>query len=387
MDLLLLAQDVTWGGRAGDAVHLRELARHLSLRGHKVRVVARPSADGTFDLPDVEVHPVRSSFDLAFAPIRKPAVIRALFRAVGARRPDVVYSRSFGDLGEALATAAAGLPLVYEVNGDALAEREVQLGRPLPAPVRAWAMRAARLAFRRARSVVVVTEVLRNRLAANFDVPRESIQVVPNAADTKVFTPRPVAEARSMLNIPLDRAVVGFVGNLAPWQGVEVLVRAFARLQSRNAFLLIVGGGQAQGVLEATVKELAVGDRVRFVGTVPHAQVPAYVAACDVCTAPMTRERLKSGSSAIKIYEYLACERPVVASRIPGLEFLESDDLGRLVPPEDVEALSAALRAALEDEVWRQAAGRRGRAYVLRHAGWPTVAAAVEDVCRRAVSA
>jgi glycosyltransferase involved in cell wall biosynthesis len=181
--------------------------------------------------------------------------------------------------------------------------------------------------------------------------------------------------------------VVGFVGNLAPWQGVEVLIRAFARLQVRDPLLVIVGGGQARAALEVTAKELGVAGRVRFVGTVPYHEVPAYVAACDVCTAPMSRERLKSGSSAIKVYEYLACERPVVASRIPGLEFVESEDLGRLVPPEDVQALSAALVAALEDEVWRQEAGRRGRAYVLRHAGWPAVAAAVEDVCRRAVGA
>jgi len=125
---------------------------------------------------------------------------------------------------------------------------------------------------------------------------------------------------------------------------------------------------------------------VRFVGPVVYEEVPRHIAAADVCTAPMTRERLRSGSSAIKVYEYLACGRPVVASRIPGLEFLESEDLGKLVPPEDAHALAAALEGVLSDAAWRRAAGERGRAFVLEHASWAAVAARVEDACRSAVA-
>src|SRR3970282_1912797 len=100
MDLLLLAQDVTWGGPTGDAVHLRELARQLVRRGHSVRVVARGGSDsGRAAVGGGRFCPTRSSSTLASPPAREPHVLLAFVRAVADRRPDLVYSRSFGDVG------------------------------------------------------------------------------------------------------------------------------------------------------------------------------------------------------------------------------------------------------------------------------------------------
>ena len=384
MDLLLLAQDVTWGGRTGDAIHLQELARGLARRGHGVRVLARAGGEPAA-VPGVEVRPLVSRMNMGVATVRAPVVARALVRAVSERRPDLVYSRSFGDLTEVRTTRTLGLPIVLEVNGDALAERESQAGRPLFA--RSWKVRRARSGFRGARFVVAVTDTLMRRLVEEYGVPADRVVVVPNAADTELFSPRPAEAARAALNLPTTDPVVGFVGNLAPWQGVDVLLRAFATVLRAipNATLLIVGDGQAASDLRPLSKALGIDSRVRFVGAVPYPQVPEHIAAMDVGTAPMTHERLRSGSSAIKVQEYLACERPVVASRIPGLEFVETMDLGRLVPPEDADALAEALLAVLRDGTWRRSAGDRGRAYVVRQAGWPAVAAAVERVCLGAI--
>jgi len=385
MDLLLLAQDVTWGGRTGDAVHLRELARGLAQRGHAVRVLARAGGE-SLAVSGVEVLPIASRMNLGVRAFRAPVVARALVRAVRRRRPDLVYSRSFGDVAEIRTTRALGLPIVFEVNGDAIAERESQSGRRLA--VRSFQVRSARAGFRSARLVVAVTDTLRQRLVEEYRVPAQQIVVVPNAADTERFSPRPGETFRRALGLPAGEPVVGFVGNLAPWQGVDVLLRAFAIILRSlpRAWLLVVGDGQALSDLRSLGQELGIESRVRFVGAVPYERVPECIAAMDVGTAPMTRERLRSGSSAIKVYEYLACERPVVASRIPGLEFVEVEDLGRLVPPEDAASLAEALASALRDGPWRRSAGERGRAYVLRQAGWPAVAAAVERVCREAIA-
>ena len=389
MDLLLLAQDVTWGGRTGDAVHLRELARQLVRRGHRVRIIARAGLSSDDDSTEaLRIYPLRSTFNLAFSVVRRPYVMRTLLRAVSDRRPDLLYSRGCGDLAEALAARTLGLPIVFEVNGDLIAERESQLGRGLSGPAKAWMVGTSRRGFRIARSVVAVTETLRQRLSDDFDVPADKVLVIPNAADTDLFHPIPIARAREELGIPVGTPVVLFVGNLAPWQGVEYLVSALAEvLRSRpGALLLVVGDGQEGPALRALAAKLGVQDHVRFMGAVPHEQVPGCIAAADVCVAPLTQERLRSGSSALKIHEYLACERPVVASRIPGLEFLEFEALGKLVPPEDPHALAAALVAALADEGWCRSAGSRGRAYVLKNAGWPAVAARVEDALQRAVA-
>jgi glycosyltransferase involved in cell wall biosynthesis len=235
---------------------------------------------------------------------------------------------------------------------------------------------------------VVVTETLRRRLIDQYDVAASKVRVIENAADTDLFRPSNPMLARSSLGLG-EGPVVLFVGNLAPWQGVDVLVRAFKVLSRHNAaaHLVVVGDGQTRPGLEELVSELGISKQVRFLGAVPYEQVPTMIAAADVCVAPMTRERLKSGSSAIKVHEYLACERPVVASRIPGLEFLETEGVGILVPPEDEQALASALARVLEDAEWRRSAGARGRALVLKKASWTSVAEAVEEVCLKAVTA
>lgn len=382
----MLAQDVTWGGLTGDAVHLRELAEQLAKRGNAVRVIAR--GGGTKrpgDSSSVEFHALHASLDLAFSFVRRPLTVSLLLRVGSNRKPDVVYSRSFGDFAEAITASVLGVPIVYEVNGDAIAEREALRSRAPSWFLRRWAASGARRGFHRARSVVPVTDTLRRRLIQTYRVPDSKIRVVENSADTTLFQPSDARRARSILELP-DGLVLLFVGNLAPWQGVDYLLRAFEVLSHRHprTHLVIVGDGQARPRLQRLASELVIGDRVHFTGAVPYERVPLFVAASDLCVAPMTRERLKSGSSAIKVQEYLACERPVVASRIPGLEFLETEDLGILVPPEDVEALASAIGSAFVKADWRQSAGVRGRAFVLRKSSWASVAEAVEDVCRKA---
>lgn len=282
-----------------------------------------------------------------------------------------------------------GLPIVFEVNGDAIAERESLRGRPLPRPVRAVALWSARHAFGVAMAIVAVTETLRLRLVQEFRVSPEKIRIVPNAVDTELFHPMDSSYVLEGLGQTRRPPAILFVGTLEPWQGVDYLLKAFAEMPpgQPECILLIVGDGQEGPRLRALAAKLGIQDRVRFAGAVPHERIPWYVAASDVCVAPLTRERLRSGSSAMKIYEYLSGARPVVASRIPGLEFLEAEDLGKLVPPEDSHSLANSLAQFLADDTWRRNAGTRGRTYVVRQRSWQSVAQAVEDVCSMAVAA
>lgn len=389
MDIVLLAQGVTWGGATGDAIHLRALASHLARRGNPVRVVARGGVPHFSLAEGVETHLLDPALNLGVSMVRRPVAMMALLRAARERRPDLVYSRGFGDLGEASATGMLGLPIVFEVNGDAIAEREALRGRPLPGVWRSLGYAAARRGFARAKAVVTVTDALRRALVEDLRVPADRIHLVPNAADTELFHPMDPRAARESLGLPQDIRLVTFVGNLAPWQGLDGLLRAVAavRATARDVVLLIVGAGVEGDRLRSLAASLGIADSVRFTGAIRHADVPRHISASDLCVAPMTFERLRTGSSAMKVHEYLACGRPVVASRIPGHEFLEAVDAGRLVPPEDVAALAAALSGALADARWRTEAGRRGRDHVLRHASWTAVAAEVERVCRLAVGA
>lgn len=389
MDLLLLAQDVTWSGHSGDAIHLRELATHLARRGHSARVIARAGEGPAVAPSGVEVHLLTSTFNMAFGFIRRPLLLRAMFRVAKARQPTLVYSRGFGDFIEAIAAAVLGVPLVFEVNGNAIAEREAQRRSAFSRLGRALAAWSARVGFRRAAAVVTVTEALRKQLQQEFRVLPDKVTVVSNAADTDLFRPRNPLEARRELGLPATGPLILFVGNLAPWQGVEHLIRAFVELLPHypDALLVIVGDGQDGPRLRSLVDALGLGPRVRFTGALPHDDVPAYVAAADVCVARLARDWLRSGSSALKVHEYLAGGRPVVASRVSGLEFLEAEGVGRLVPPEDPRPLAGTLLEILASDAWRREAGERARGIAVRRASWAAVAASVENVCRMAVGA
>jgi len=387
MDLVVLAQDVNYDGLTGDTTHLRELVRHLALRGHTARVIARANQRvHGITYRGVELHGVASE-SLWFSPLRKFLMMRELLRVVADRRPHLMYSRGFGDLLEGLASRDLGLPLVLEVNGDAIAERESMRGRPYREPLRGFVEATVAAGFRLASAVICVTETLRAEVIREFGTSPAKVRVVPNGVDAELFRPTDAAEAASELGLPSGPKVV-FVGALEPWQGVGFLIQAFRNLveHTPEAMLIIVGRGQEEPALRSLVETLGIRSKVLFEGFVPHRQVPLYVSAADACVAPMTRERLRSGSSAIKIHEYLACGRPVIASRIPGLEFLEEQDIGRLVPPEDGGALAEELADVLSDGKWRVDAGVRARSYAVDRCSWRSVAASVEAVCQEAMA-
>jgi glycosyltransferase involved in cell wall biosynthesis len=101
-----------------------------------------------------------------------------------------------------------------------------------------------------------------------------------------------------------------------------------------------------------------------FTGSVPYEQVSMYINACEVCVVP--KRPLKSGYSPLKLYEYMACGKPVIASRLDVFEVLEQINSGLLVNPEDPNEFSTAVLQLLSDPYLREKMGFNGRNYVQR---------------------
>jgi len=195
--------------------------------------------------------------------------------------------------------------------------------------------------------------------------------------------------ARRRLEWPEAPWVV-FVGNLVAWQGLDTLVRAAPEvIEACGARIAIVGDGQMRSTLETLAENLGIADRVVFVGSVPYEDVPTYIGAASACVAPFTRARNEAiGLSPLKVYEYLACGRPVVASGVPGIsELLQRSGAGLLVPPDDPRALAATLREVLEDPTRAREMGDRGRAFAVNECSWGRTAESVERVLKSAVQA
>ena len=118
-----------------------------------------------------------------------------------------------------------------------------------------------------------------------------------------------------------------FVGNIARWQGVEVLVDVAFRIlnEEQRVKFVIVGEGVLKEGLVKKVSGSGYERSIIFTGMIDYKIVPQLINLADICVAPfISRRNEKTGVSPLKIFEYMACGKPVIASRIEGLEFIEA---------------------------------------------------------------
>jgi glycosyltransferase involved in cell wall biosynthesis len=224
-----------------------------------------------------------------------------------------------------------GVPAVVKLHGS-----DINHIARMPGP-----RRQLRWALPRAARVVAVSRGLADEVAA-LGVPRERIALVLNGVDRELFHPTDRAAARAALGLPVDAAIVLYVGALKASKGVLDLIAAFETLAVRrpDAHLVVVGDGE----LRARDDELAGRvPRLHVLGSRPLAEVPRLMAACDVLALASWNE----GTPNV-VLEALASGRRVVATAVGGVPDLLPDRvLGDLVPPRDPAALAAALERAL----------------------------------------
>lgn len=196
------------------------------------------------------------------------------------------------------------------------------------------------------------------------------VTVVPYGVDMSRFRPAARNGARP------SEVVVGAVARLSPEKGLDVLLRAAARLIGDGTPLRVVlaGDGPVRGKLERLAEELSISERVEFRGEVPHKDVPKVLAEFDIFAMPSRAEGF--GVAAL---EAQAMELPVVGSRVHGIPDAVNDGYtGLLVPPDDVQALSEAIARFAGDAELRAEMGRAGRAFVQERYRWEENAAQME---------
>jgi glycosyltransferase involved in cell wall biosynthesis len=182
--------------------------------------------------------------------------------------------------------------------------------------------------------------------------------------------------------------VVGFVGSLKPWHGVDVLLRAFERLRrdDRRVRLLIAGDGPSAPSLRELAGELDLGESVVFTGALPHEGIPEALGAMDVAVAPFV-DVPGFYFSPIKMFEYMAAGLCVAASRLGQLaEVIEDGVNGLLCNPDDPESLYRTLRKAQTDPELRCRLGSAASETVRTRYTWSHAARALTQVIEHAQS-
>ncbi len=211
------------------------------------------------------------------------------------------------------------------------------------------------LFYKKAASIVTVTEKIKQWVLENYKLDSEKIIVVPNAADTTLFFPTP--PNRKKWGLPENEYVFGFVGALFEGQGLATIIQALGILKKNREkvpWLLVVGEGEQRLPLESLSEETGISDKIVWAGNIPHEQVCSAVNACDMMLAPFQKKLLSfRGSSSLKLYEYLACDKPILASKFIDHQFLESRNLGRVVEPDNPELWAKAMYQEAEKNDFR----------------------------------
>jgi glycosyltransferase involved in cell wall biosynthesis len=210
-----------------------------------------------------------------------------------------------------------------------------------------------RRVWRGADAYVTITRALAAELATMFG-DRRTVAVVPDGVRMpaeRPFVPRPVRRP----------AIVAYAGNLYPWKGVEILLRALPHLPDVRG--LVIGGHPLEpdlGRMKALAAGLGLGERVKFTGQVAPPEVAALLAGADVLVLPNTATAISTTyTSPLKMFEYLATGRPIVASDLPALaEVLRDGANALLVPAGDSVALAGGIRRALDDPDLAASLGR-----------------------------
>lgn len=280
-----------------------------------------------------------------------PAYLR-LARAAREFAPDAIYERyNLFFISGAVLARRLGLPFLVEINAPLAHEREKFGGLALPGLAR-W---SEAFVWRQADRALPVSEVLAGHVEA-AGVARPRITVIPNGIDLDEF-PAPGLAAGA------DPLVLGFVGFVRDWHGLDGVIRGIAQWQGRPALsLLVVGEGPARPGLEALAAELGVAHRVRFTGLAQREAVPGYVAGFDVALQPASVPY----ASPLKVFEYMAAGRAIVAPDQPNIrEVLQHDRTALLFDPAQPGAMWQALRQLAADPALRERLGEAARAEVL----------------------
>lgn len=375
MRILYLA-DIRFPLERANGIQSMATCHALAARGHQVTLAVRPDSHTPARDPFVFYGVPRvPGLQVEIAPITGPALSRrvgyltfAVGRSMGRGRQDLVFTRDLG-LASLLLRLPAALrpPVIYEAHGIA-AEIAAALpamltGAPTasPAKLRRLARREAHV-WSGADGYVTITDGLRQDLEQRLGA-RPRIAVVPDGA----WLPDP-----NRLSDQEDRAkraddhrafTIGYAGHLYPWKGVDLVIEAVAALPDTQG--LIIGGHDREPDL-ARVKTFAASLncalRVTFTGLIPPAEVAARLGEADVLALPNPASAISSTfTSPLKLFEYMASGRPIVASNLPSLrEVLRDGENALLVEPGNPQTLTAGIarirdEAGLGDRLARQA--------------------------------
>lgn len=345
--------------RRANTIQVMKMAQATAALGYDVKVLV-PNTEGIMDKPSWENlahhYGLQQTFDIDWVSVLPQ------FRSYDYGIKSVLTARHWGaDLIYTRLPQAAAIASTF-CDRSIFEVHDLPQGRLGP-----WLLNRF-LKGKGALRLVVITQVLRDDLSlGNFPTV-----ITPDGVDLERYENLPGSnEARKILVLP-DQFTVGYTGHLYSGRGADVLL-ALAKRLPEISFLLV--GGNSSDV-EQTRQKVAAQEleNVTLTGFIPNVELPQYQAACDVLLMPYQRKVAASSGgdisrylSPMKVFEYLACGRPIVSSDLPVLRETLNEKNAILLPPDDLDAWQAALQELQDNPVRRELLGKQARQDALNY--------------------
>lgn len=347
MNILYIADGVSLSSGVGDLVHVKEVVKILSKEVFKITLLIRSGKNSDESRIENLTCMQIPTFSFPWSVFSYLIGLFSIIATTVLLKPTIIYVRDTGiNLGVIIGRLFR-VPVILELNGD-LSKDYSKLARPI-AFIFSYLMGFTYCISNR----VIVPSMNMVNLLREKGVIASNVFHVPNGVNPEYFYPIDKTMCRKKLNLDGSSFYFCFVGNLAPWQGIDKAIIAFAKLLNEkpgvDAKLLIAGTGPLRKKLDRLASDLKLEKKIIFLGSVAHELVPYVICASDVCIAPFPCWRnMRIGLSPLKLFEYLSCGRPVIVSSIPGTEIVKQLGAGIIVKPDDIEDLKDAYEKAMQ---------------------------------------
>jgi glycosyltransferase involved in cell wall biosynthesis len=344
----------------GQSIHISSIIESLRSLGHSVHVLAPivPSgqgigSDSSFKsiLQRLLPSTLYEIAEIAYSIIEFPRIIAASYIF----KPNIIYARyNLFSFSVVVAARMRGIPILLEVNAPLADERSLYGGMRLHSLARfveAWQWRSA-------TKILAVSHVLADRILT-FGIPRDALEVIPNGVDPESFAAHnDDYTIRDSIGLN-ERVIVGFVGFMRDWHGLGELIEWLLSEAPAHAALLFVGEGPARSGLEKKAHAMNIRHRVKIVGAVPHEDIYKYLGIIDIAVLPMAVDY----ASPLKIFEYMAARKAIVAPKQPNIEEILTDGSDAILFERD--CLFSAINRLVNDEELRNILGSRAQQTII----------------------
>jgi len=361
--------DKGWKQFVGATVKIWDLAHNIAAPGnHVVLFLPKynfPANSLPFRLIQIPLLDYPFLRALSFNLFLAIYLIRNYFKL----KPDAVYIRRGISIVPVIFAKLKKAVLLYEINDDPYSERIAAGYNPFRRFDCWLSLKTDEASLFLCDAAFVITREIKDKIIkVRSNINSEKLHILPSGTNTDLYKPLDQKLCRTKLNLNISGRHIGFMGTLLAHQGVDVLIDAAPSVLESfsDAVFVIIGEGPMAANWYERVLEKSLQNHFIFTGQVDYTETPLWINAMDICTAPfLSRAGLRSP---VKIFDYMACGKPVVASRIPGTtDIFEGSNAIRLIEPENKELLAKAIVDVLNDPETANRMGMTGRKLVEKH--------------------